>query len=194
MPVFRGLPPPGCHCKYAYRSNRTNESVLSWRSNPRPDPVSSSPELSMSERFALHDWSSTPLGPMKDWPEALKVAYQIMISSRFPMVIWWGPELINLYNDAYAPMLGKKHPTGFARPAAEVWREIWDVVGTQTELVLKHHQSTWNEEVLLAMERYGYTEETTHGPTARSARGTSRRRVCFAPSPRRLSKSSGGAG
>jgi len=117
-------------------------------------------EPGMAERIAACDWSATPLGPRERWPEALKVALQIVLSSRFPMFIWWGPELINIYNDAYAPMLGKKHPASLARPASEVWSEIWDVVGPQADLVIQHRQSTWNEEMLLVMERYGYNEET----------------------------------
>jgi PAS domain S-box-containing protein len=114
----------------------------------------------MSERVAGHDWSTTQLGPMDEWPEALKIAVQIMLSSRFPMFIWWGPQLINLYNDAYIPMLGKKHPAGFARPASEVWYDIWDVVGAQADIVIHQQKATWNEETLLVMERYGYWEET----------------------------------
>src|SRR5581483_6288554 len=118
------------------------------------------PEIPMAERVAAQDWSATPLGPVEQWPEALRVAVQLVMSSRFPMFIWWGPALINIYNDPYVPMLGKKHPAGFARPAAEVWYEIWDVVGPQADLVIKQRQATWNEEMLLVMDRYGYSEET----------------------------------
>src|SRR5690242_492431 len=128
--------------------------------SPRTDAGSVPDEARMADRIAAHNWSATPLGAIEGWPEALKVARQIIISSRFPMFIWWGPQLINIYNDAYAPMLGKKHPASLGRPAAEVWYEIWDVIGPQTDLVISRRQSTWNEEMLLVMERYGYTEET----------------------------------
>ncbi|HVW09705.1 MAG TPA: PAS domain S-box protein [Bryobacteraceae bacterium] len=114
----------------------------------------------MAGRLATHNWAATPLGARERWPEALNTAVQIVMSSRFPMFIWWGPDLINIYNDAYIPMLGEKHPNGFGRPASEAWYDIWDVVGAQAELVIHHHQATWNEEVLLLMERHGYTEET----------------------------------
>ena len=113
----------------------------------------------MKNRVETYDWSDTPLGSISQWPETLKVAYQIIMRSRFPMFIWWGPELINIYNDAYAPMLGKRHPEALGRPAAEVWYEIWDIVGKQANLVIEQGQSTWSEEMLLVMERYGYTEE-----------------------------------
>ena len=118
------------------------------------------PAIGKMERLAAYNWSASALGPRDQWPEALKAAVQIIMSSRFPMFIWWGPELINIYNDAYIPMLGGKHPLAFGRPASEVWYDIWDVVGAQADLVIHHNQATWNEEMLLLMERFGYTEET----------------------------------
>src|SRR5215813_14382906 len=108
--------------------------------DPRTDPGSELQKLRMADRVAYHDWSATPLGPITGWPEALKVACQMIMSSRFPMFIWWGPELINIYNDAYVPMLGKKHPAAFGRPAAEVWYEIWDIVGKQADVVIEQSQ------------------------------------------------------
>jgi len=126
---------------------------------PRPSGLALE-QASMADRVVAYDWSTTPPGPMDLWPEPLKAAVQIILSSRFPMFIWWGPELINIYNDAYAPMLGKKHPAALGRPACDVWREIWDVVGAQADLVINRRLSTWNEEMLLVMDRYGYTEET----------------------------------
>lgn len=114
----------------------------------------------MVERVAQFDWSATPLGAPASWPEALRTSVQLMLNSRFPMFVWWGPELINLYNDAYIPVLGEKHPAALGRGAREIWREIWDVLGPQADLVLKEGKATWNDEMLLVMERYGFTEET----------------------------------
>src|ERR1700743_1541954 len=114
----------------------------------------------MADLLAASDCDGSSLGPRELWPEALKIAVQIVMNSRFPMFIWWGPRLISIYNDGYVPMLGKKHPASFARPASEVWHEIWDVVGPQTDAVIRHRRSTWNEEMLLVMERYDYVEET----------------------------------
>src|SRR5579871_4491236 len=99
------------------------------RRAPRIDDYSESRRFSMADPVANFDWNRTVLGPMANWPEALRLAYQIVMSSRFPMFIWWGPELINIYNESYVPMLGKKHPAAFGRPASEVWYDIWDVVG-----------------------------------------------------------------
>ncbi len=74
------------------------------------------------------------------------------------MFVWWGPRLINIYNDAYAPMLGKRHPDALGRSAPEIWADVWPVVGPQTEAVMRRGESTWNERVMLVMERHGYTE------------------------------------
>jgi PAS domain S-box-containing protein len=112
----------------------------------------------MAARVRAADWSRTPLGPTERWPDALRVAVGICLNSRFPMFVWWGPDLINIYNDAYAPMLGKRHPDALGRSARQIWSEIWHVVGPQTEAVFQG-QATWNERVPLLMERHGYAEE-----------------------------------
>jgi PAS domain S-box-containing protein len=106
------------------------------------------------------DWSKTPLGPIESWPQSLKTSILLMLNSRYPMFVWWGRELTNLYNDAYIPILGARHPEALSQPAARVWAEIWDVIGPQTEIVMREGRATWNESLLLVMERYGYTEET----------------------------------
>ncbi len=72
----------------------------------------------MSLRLAATDWSRTELGPMKHWPQSLRVAVGICMNSRFPMFVWWGDALVNIYNDAYVPVLGLRHPAAFGRPAA----------------------------------------------------------------------------
>ncbi|WP_053076575.1 ATP-binding protein [Caenimonas sp. SL110] len=106
------------------------------------------------------DWTTTPVGAMDTWPQSLRIALGICLSSRFPMFVWWGPERINFYNDAYIPILGKRHPAAFGKPAHETWADIWDVVGPQSDLVLREGGATWNERVLLVMERNGYVENT----------------------------------
>lgn len=76
------------------------------------------------------------------------------------MFVWWGQEFTNLYNDAYAPILGRRHPPALGQSAPVIWTDVWDVVGPQAEAVLYEGRSSWNEELLLIMERYGYPEET----------------------------------
>ena len=114
----------------------------------------------MGERILAFDWSRTPLGPIESWPLNLKTTVGILLNSRYPMFVWWGREMINLYNDAYIPVLGKRHPDALGRPAPEIWGDIWSVVGPQAETVLNEGRATWNEERLLLMERHGFVEET----------------------------------
>src|SRR4051812_8925834 len=120
----------------------------------------SSSNSSMAERVRTFDWSRTKLGAWENWPGSLRVAVEICLNSRFPMFVWWGPELINIYNDAYIPMLGKRHPAALGVPARQTWGDIWDVVGPQADAVMRRGEATWNERVLLVMERKGYTENT----------------------------------
>lgn len=112
-------------------------------------------------RLLLHtDWSESPLGPPASWPQSLRIAVSICLNSRFPMFVWWGESLVNIYNDAYAPILGKRHPAAFGRSAREVWADIWGVLEPQVEDVMHRGSATWNERALLVMERNDFEEET----------------------------------
>ncbi|MFN7992966.1 MAG: response regulator [Bryobacteraceae bacterium] len=106
------------------------------------------------------DWARTPLGAVPEWPQALKTAVRIMLTSRQPMFVWWGEELINLYNDAYKSIVGGKHPWALGQPAAVVWREIWAQVGPRAQSAILENRGTYDEALLLIMERNGYPEET----------------------------------
>jgi PAS domain S-box-containing protein len=114
----------------------------------------------MGERMREADWSRSPLGPVEQWPRSLKTAVRIMLTSRQPMFVWWGDELINLYNDAYKAIVGGKHPEALGQPASQVWREIWDQVGPRAESTMLLNEATYDESLLLIMERNGYPEET----------------------------------
>jgi signal transduction histidine kinase len=106
------------------------------------------------------DWAATPLGPPEDWPRSLKTCVRILLTSRQAMFVWWGDHLINLHNDAYRSILGGKHPWALGQPASSVWREIWDQVGPRAESAMHHNEGTYDEALLLLMERNGYREET----------------------------------
>jgi PAS domain S-box-containing protein len=114
----------------------------------------------LGERMRARDWSQTSLGPVERWPQSLKTAVRIMLTSRQPMFVWWGEELINLYNDAYKTIVGGKHPEALGQPAAEVWREIWDQIAPRAESALRNNEGTYDEALQLIMERNGYPEET----------------------------------
>ena len=105
------------------------------------------------------DWSKTPLGPVEQWPQSLKTAVSICLNSRFAIVVWWGAELVYLYNDAYRPLIGAKHPWALGRPMREVLPEIWATIGPLAETVMQRGESSWSEDMLLLLERNGYAEE-----------------------------------
>lgn len=114
----------------------------------------------MGARIRALDWSRTPLGAPEQWQQSLKTAVRIMLTSRQPIWIGWGAELTYLYNDAYRPILGGKHPEMLGEPATVVWHEIWDQVGPRAESVMFKNEATYDESLLLIMERNGYPEET----------------------------------
>ncbi len=114
----------------------------------------------MGARIAAHDWEATPVGRMARWPSSLKTSLSLCLASRYPMFLWWGSGLTNFYNDAYVPVLGARHPAALGGNAAEIWHEIWPVIGPQVDIVLATGEATWNESVPLLMERNGYLEET----------------------------------
>jgi PAS domain S-box-containing protein len=114
----------------------------------------------MGERIRSKDWSRTPLGPPELWHQSLKTAVRILLTSRQAMFVWWGDELINLYNDAYRDIVGGKHPAALGQPASVVWREIWDQVAPRVESAIRTDEGTYDEALLLIMERHGYPEET----------------------------------
>lgn len=109
------------------------------------------------------DWGATPLGPPGAWPDRLTAMVTTMLSSRFSMWMGWGDELTFFCNDAYRrATLGRKYPWALGRPASEVWAEIWDDIGPRVHQVLGTGQATWDESLLLYLDRSGFTEETYH--------------------------------
>ncbi|HEX8445847.1 MAG TPA: ATP-binding protein [Sphingomonas sp.] len=116
----------------------------------------------MARLMRATDWSATPLGPVSGWPEALKVALRLLLTSRFEMWLGWGPDVAFFYNDAYRPTLGQKHPQSLAMPARQLWPEIWEDIKDRIESVYLRGEATWDRALLLLMERNGYPEETYH--------------------------------
>ncbi|WP_327287323.1 SpoIIE family protein phosphatase [Streptomyces sp. NBC_01198] len=113
--------------------------------------------------LALVDWAATPLGDPAGWPQSLQTTVSILLSSRFSMWMAWGEELTFFCNAAYRrDTLGRKYPWALGRPASEVWAEIWDDIGPRIDTVLTTGESTWDEALLLFLERSGYTEESYH--------------------------------
>ncbi|MGH2410449.1 MAG: ATP-binding protein, partial [Chloroflexota bacterium] len=114
----------------------------------------------MGALMRAFDWSATPLGPVAGWPQALKTCVRLMLTSRQPMWLGWGPELTFLYNDPYRSIVGGKHPQALGQPTAVVWREIWTDIAPRIQSALGGDEGTYDEALLLIMERHGYPEET----------------------------------
>ena len=108
------------------------------------------------------DWSSSPLGPRENWSQSLVTILRILVTSRYAMWMGWGKDLTFFYNDAYAPTLGVKHPWALGKPANQVWAEIWPDIGPRAQSVIQTGRATWDEGLLLFLERRGYAEETYH--------------------------------
>ena len=156
------------------QSPRTNISLsgkkelctMNSPAHQRLRPVSTMQEFSlwhMSDLVARSTGRQLRLGLRSRWPDSLKATVRILLTSGFPMWMAWGPELTFLYNDAYArTTLGKKHPWALGRPASEVWPEIWKEIGPRIRRVMHTGEASWEETLLLILERNGYPEETYH--------------------------------
>jgi PAS domain S-box-containing protein len=107
------------------------------------------------------DWASTPLGPSAAWPQSLRTTTSMLLASRNPMFLWWGPELIQIYNDAYRPSFGAegRHPRALGMRGRECWTDIWPVIGPQIEQVMSGGESTWHEDQYIPIERNGRLED-----------------------------------
>jgi len=79
----------------------------------------------MGARIRAFDWAKSAIGPIETWSPALRMQVSFLLANRFPLLLWWGPTFCSIYNDAYAPILGTKHPWALGRPVSECWSEIW---------------------------------------------------------------------
>lgn len=116
-----------------------------------------------------YDWNSSPLGPPEKWPQSLRVTVRLMLNTRHPLFIWWGPELIQFYNDAYAETMGpERHPSALGARGRECWDEIWHIIGPQIDYVMAGKGSTWDEDRLVPVTRHGKLENVwwtySYGP------------------------------
>lgn len=114
----------------------------------------------MGARIRAFDWAATPLGPVEKWPQSLRTCIRIMLTSRQPIWIGWGKELIKFYNDPYKAIAGGKHPRALGSPAAVVWKDIWKDIAPMLQQVMEKNEGIYAESQLLIMERNGYAEET----------------------------------
>jgi PAS domain S-box-containing protein len=114
----------------------------------------------MGARTRAFDWAKTSLGSPETWPQSLRSALSILLPSKAQIVLFWGPELITIYNDAYVPTYGAKHPWALGRPARECWKEVWHVIGPLFEEVVRTGEAFWAKEHLFYLQRQDFLEET----------------------------------
>ena len=117
-------------------------------------------DAGMRARVRDFDWAATALGPAKGWPQSLKWSVDTILASGFPMSVRWGPQLIVIYNDAYAALLGDRHPRALGKPLRETWPEIYSQLGPLNEAILRgERESFFAEDHLWLIHRYGVPEE-----------------------------------
>src|SRR5689334_10146960 len=113
-------------------------------------------------RLRSLDWDTHPLGRPEGWPQSLKTIVRVMLDSRYAMWMAWGPQLTFFCNDAYLPTVGIRRDWVLGARSDEVWREIWPDIGPRIQHVLTSGEATWDEGLLLYLERSGFSEETYH--------------------------------
>jgi PAS domain-containing protein len=112
----------------------------------------------MAARIRAHDWAATPLGPIRAWPPSFRTAIDICLASGFASYVWWGRDLIQIYNDAALATLRAKHPAAFAAPAPQAWSDVWDLIGLLAERVLGTGKPVLGEDMPLVPDRDGTRE------------------------------------
>ncbi|HEX5048121.1 MAG TPA: ATP-binding protein [Gammaproteobacteria bacterium] len=107
------------------------------------------------------DWAATPLGPPDGWSASLRMIVRFLLANRFPLLLWWGPDNVQIYNDAYAPILGTKHPReAMGKPLRECWHEVYDVLRPLVDTPFNGGPATWMEDLELIVKRHGFPEES----------------------------------
>src|SRR4051812_13700088 len=151
--------------RVASATNKKFRGAILESSDVRPSDASSDLFIGsgeLAECMRRCDWTQLPVGTPDQWPQALRSMVRILLTSRYQMWMGWGPELAFFYNDAYRPTLGVKHPWALGRPASQVWSEIWPDIGPLIAQVISTGEATYNEGMLLFLERSGFPEETYH--------------------------------
>lgn len=113
----------------------------------------------MAERIRAHDWSSTALGRIEDWSESLLCSVNLMLACAFPSLVFWGPKLVQLYNDAFVPLLAERHPSGLGETAEQCWSDAWHIVGPNLERVMVGGETVYHENALVPILREGRIQD-----------------------------------
>jgi hypothetical protein len=139
--------------RHGARQRRTSHSVA----DTSRDWLIGGGEL--GELIRRTDWSRTPLGPRAAWPGSLKTVVNVVVESKFPMALLWGPELLLLYNDAYRVIAADKHPTALGRSTREIWSEVWPINEPIFAAVMQGGETRYFEDMLFPINRRGCVED-----------------------------------
>src|SRR5665213_1562592 len=142
----------------------TSRSSSSKSLRNRRMRLASSPRIigdgEMAELVRQFGWAGSPLGPIETWSDTLLTTVNLLLASRHPMFLWWGPDLIQFYNDAYRPSIREdKHPAAIGQRGIDCWAEIWSIIGPQIDAVMGRGDSTWNTNQLVPIKRNEKLEE-----------------------------------
>jgi signal transduction histidine kinase len=134
------------------------------QSRPAPSDIATSVfvgDSEMAARCREFDWAQTPLGPVESWSHSLRTIVSTLLMSRNPMFLWWGPDLVQIYNDDYRPSFGGggRHPRALGAKGKEFWTDIWDTIGPQIDFVMSGGGATWHEDQHLPILRNGRMED-----------------------------------
>ena len=113
----------------------------------------------MASHIRACDWGSGPLGPISAWPETLVFSVNMLLATNYPILLQWGPEMVQIYNDAFAPILSNRHPEALGQRGRELWKDVWPAVGYQLEAVLKEGRSFLQQEALVPLLRNGAMQD-----------------------------------
>src|SRR6185312_14964156 len=157
-----------------------------WRDDQTRNPMESMTDAGMKARVHAHDWASTPLGRAENWSPSLKWSVELILASGFPMSIRWGPDLITIYNDAYAVLLGDRHPHALGKPLRDIWPEIYSELGPLNNAILRGERARFfAEDHPWSIHRHAVPG--TRALRSATARSRTRRRptgsAAFSPPP-----------
>jgi PAS domain S-box-containing protein len=113
----------------------------------------------MAQRVRAHDWSSTVLGRIEEWPDVLLCSVNLMLACAFPALVFWGTELVQLYNDAFVPLLAERHPSGLGQTAQQCWADAWQIVGPNLQRVMVGQETVYHEDAVVPIVRDGRLQD-----------------------------------
>jgi hypothetical protein len=113
----------------------------------------------MADRIRAHDWAATPLGAIENWSESLLCSVNLMLACAFPSLVFWGSELVQLYNDSFIPLLAERHSSGLAQTAERCWSDAWHIVGPNLERVMVGRETVYHKNALVPIMRDGRIQD-----------------------------------